>query len=76
MYNIVDNLQSQDSLTFLDVRSRLLERSGSSNLSSNGKAPNTGSNEVNKFYKKKKNTENPNPTRPGETKPVKCNQCS
>ena len=76
MHNIVDNLQSKDSLTYVDVRSHLLELSGSSNVSSNGKALNARSHKVNTFTNKKKNAEKPNPTRPGKTEPPKGNQCS
>ena len=76
MDNIVDNLQSKDSLTHVDVRSRLLELSGSSNFSSNGKALNTRSHKVNKSNNKKMNSEKPKPTRPGKTEPPKGNQCS
>ena len=76
MYNIVDNLESKDSVTYVDLRSRLLQLSGSSNLSYNGKALNARSHVVNKFNNKKKNLEEPNPTRPGKTEPTKGNQCS
>ena len=76
MDNIVDNIQSKDSLTYVDVPSRLLELSGSTNLSSNGKALNARSHKVNKLHNKKKNSEKPNPTRPGKTEPPKGNQCS
>ena len=74
--NIVDYLHSKDSLTYVDVRSRLLELSGSTNLSSNDKALNARSHKVNKFTNKKKNSEKPNPTRAGKTEPPNGNQCS
>ena len=73
--NIVDHLQSKDSLTDVDVRSHLLELSGSTNLSSNGKGCNARSHQVNKSTNKKKNSEKPNSTRPGKTEPPKGNQC-
>ena len=76
MNNSVDNLQSKDSLTYVDIRSRLLELSGSSNLSSNGTALDTRFYKVNKFTNKKTNSEKPNPTRSGKTEPPKGNQCS
>ena len=76
MHNIVANLQSKDSLTYVDVRSRLLVLSDSSNLSSNGKALNARCDKVNKFNNKQKNSEKPNPTRPEQTEPPKGNQCS
>ena len=76
MDNIVDNLPYKDPLTSVDVRSRLLELSGSSNLSSNGKALNARSHKVNQFNNKKKTSEKPNPTRPGKTEPHKGNPCS
>ena len=76
MYNNIDNLQSNDSLTYVDVRSRLLELSGSSNLSSNGKALKARSHKVNTSTNKKKNSGKPNPTRPGKTEPTKGNLCS
>ena len=43
MDNVVDTLQSKDSLTYLHIHSRILVSSGSSNLSSSGKALNTAS---------------------------------
>ena len=73
--NIVANLQSKDSLTYVNVRRRLLEPSGFSNLSANGKAPNARCHKVNKFNNKKKKSEEPNPTRPGKTKAHKDNEC-
>ena len=76
MYNIVANLLSKDSLTYVAVRSRCLALAGSSKLYSNGKALNTPSHKVHKFNNKRKNTEKPNPTRPGKTEPPKGNQCS
>ena len=76
MDNIVGNLQSKYSLTYVDIRSCLLELSGSSNLSAHGTPLNTSSYTVNKFYNKKKNSEKPYPTRPGKTAPPKCNQYS
>ena len=76
MDNIVDNLQLKDSLTYVDVRSRLLELSGSTNLSTNGKALNARSPEVNKSTNKKKNSEESNPTRHGKSEPLKGNQFS
>ena len=76
MDNIVDNISSKDSLTYDDVRRRILELSGSSNLCSNGKALHTHSHKVYKSNNKKKNSEKPNPTRPGKTEPPKGNQAS
>ena len=76
MDNIVDNLQSKDSLTYVDVRSRLLELSGSSNLSSDGKALNTCTHEVNNYNNEKKNCEKPYTTGPGKTEPHGGNKCS
>ena len=76
MDNIVDNLQSKDCLTYVDVRSPLLELSGSTNLSTNAKALNARSHKVNKSTNEKKNSEKPNPTRPGKTEPPNGNQCS
>ena len=75
MDNLVDDLQSKDSLTYVDVSSRLLELSGSSKLCSNVKALNARYHKVNKVNNKKQNSEKPNPTRPGKTDPTKCNQC-
>ena len=69
MDNIIDNLQSKDSLTYVDVHSRLLVHSGSTNLSSNGKALNARLHEVNKYSNHKKNSEKPNSTGPGKTEP-------
>ena len=76
MDNIVGNLQSKDSLTYVDVHSLRLELSGSANLSSNGQALKTRSHKVYKFYDKKENYETSNPTRPVETEPHKGNQNS
>ena len=59
MDNIVDNLQSKDSPSYIDVRSLVLQLSSFSHLSSNGKGLNTHSHKVNKFNNKKKNSENP-----------------
>ena len=73
MDNIVDNLQSKDALTYVNVRSRLLDLSGSTNLSSNGKALNARSHKVHKSTNKKKNSEKPNRTRPATTEPHKGN---
>ena len=73
---IVDNLQSKDSRTYVNFRSRLLELSGYPNLSSDCKALNTRSHKVNMFNNKKKNSEKPNPTRPGKTELPKRNPCS
>ena len=74
MYHIIHNLQSKDSLTHLDVRSRLHALSGSSNLCSKGKALNASSYEVNKCNIKENNSEKQNPTRPAKTEPPKRNQ--
>ena len=74
--NIVDNLKLQDSLTYSGVRSRLLELSGSSNLSSDGKALNTCTHEVNNYNNEKKNCEKPYTTGPGKTEPHGGNKCS
>ena len=53
--NIVAKLQFQNFLTYVDVRSRLLELSGPTNLSSNGKALNTQSHKIYNFNNKKMN---------------------
>ena len=74
--NIFDNLQSKDSSTYVDIRSRLLKLFRSSNLSSDGKPLNAWSHEVNKSTNKKKNSEKPNPTRPGKSEFLKGNHCS
>ena len=76
MDNLVDNLQWKDSLTYVDFRIRPLELSGSTDLSSNGKALNARSHGVNQSTNMKKNYEKPNPTRPGKTEPPQRNQCS
>ena len=62
MDHIVDDPQSKDSLTYVEVCSPLLELSVSSNHSSNSNARNTRSYKVNKCNNKKKNSEKPNPT--------------
>ena len=62
MHNIVDNLQSTDSLTYVDIRSYLPELPGSTKLSSKRKALKTRSHNGNKFHNKEKTAEKPNPT--------------
>ena len=72
----VNNLQSNDSVTYVDVHSGLLELSGSANLSGIGKALNTRSYKVHKCNNQKKNCEKPNPTGPGKAPPLNCNHYS
>lgn len=76
MDNMVDNLQSKDSLTYVDVCSPLIKPSGAANLSSNGKALDAPSPEVNKFPNKQKNFKKHNPTRPVTTERPTVNQYS
>ena len=71
--NIIANLQSKDSLTYVNVRCCLLKLFSSSNLSSNGKALNTRSHEVHKSNYRKKNIQKPHPTQPGKNEPHKSN---
>ena len=76
MDNIIDNLQSQDFLIYIDVRSRLLEHSGSSKRSSNSKALNARSYKVNISNNNNKISKELNPSLPEKTEPHPAKQFS
>ena len=75
MNKLIDNLEWKNSWTYVDVHTRLLELSGSSNLRSNGKPLNTRSHKVNKFNNTMKNSKEHNVTQRGKTEPLKGNPC-
>ena len=62
IFNIVDHRRSKDSVTYIDVRSCVLDLASYSNLCLNGPALNGRSYKINKFYNKKQNFDKPNQT--------------
>jgi hypothetical protein len=76
MANVVDNLQSKSDLTYLDVRTRLLELASSSLVDTNKKNKALNVKGKGKSTQSTTSTTKPNPTRAGKTEPAKGNQCS